>query len=65
MVCPGSKGSMFGWHLEIIMTNPRKPRFNPELIPSPCFILDEEYLAENLELMQYIRQRLASGYFWP
>ncbi|MBR9998512.1 MAG: carboxynorspermidine decarboxylase, partial [Cyclobacteriaceae bacterium] len=39
------------------MTNPRKPRFNPELIPSPCFILDEEYLAENLELMQYIRQR--------
>jgi carboxynorspermidine decarboxylase len=39
------------------MTESRSPRFNPEEIPSPCYVLDEEYLIENLELIDRIKRQ--------
>jgi len=39
------------------MTDPRVPRFDPEKIPSPCYVLDEQYLTENLERIGQIKSR--------
>ncbi len=39
------------------MTESRSPHFNPEEIPSPCYVLDEEYLIENLELIDRIKRQ--------
>jgi carboxynorspermidine decarboxylase len=38
------------------MNDQRTPRFDSEKIPSPCFVLDEDYLIENLELIRFIRK---------
>jgi carboxynorspermidine decarboxylase len=38
------------------MTSSRRPRFDPEKVPSPCFVLDEQYLRENLELLHRIKK---------
>ncbi len=39
------------------MTDPRIPRFDPATVPSPCYVLDEIYLRENLKLIRDIRQK--------
>jgi carboxynorspermidine decarboxylase len=44
-------------HFRIIMTDPRIPRFDPEQIPSPCYVLDEIYLENNLELIARIKSQ--------
>ena len=39
------------------MTDLRIPRFDPEQIPSPCYVLDEIYLEKNLELIDRIKRQ--------
>ena len=37
-------------------TNELALRFDPSVIPSPCFVLDEQYFIQNLELLRNIEQ---------
>jgi len=39
------------------MTSPRNPRFDPAQIPSPCYVLDEKYFTENLQLIGQLREK--------
>jgi len=48
---------MVSWHFAIIMIEPRKPRFDLDSVPSPCYVLDEGYLRDNLERIRYIREK--------
>ncbi len=48
---------MSHWHSTIIMNKKRYPEIETELIPSPCYVLEERLLRKNLEILKDLKER--------